>query len=284
MPHLPHTTARGPLVSQRPRTAFTAEATRGTRTCRVPFVVRGRRLTQYRPAPCGDESSTWKLRLLRRTACDMRHLRHACPAGVAGRTPKPVPTTMAPANQAGPTRGAVPVSTTSNHASPPEGGGQLPPLPQLAFAQRMGPRLFNNPTAGVVQPGNHDTTSHISPPQGEASSFIACDFCGELVPYCEIDDHEMAHQLQNAERRAFVSAAVALQERETRATAQRFIDALPVSEFTPQHYEGSGTTTDMAAHQLCAVCLEEYEVGDAVRRLPCLHGFHMQCIDRWLQR
>ena len=35
-------------------------------------------------------------------------------------------------------------------------------------------------------------------------------------------------------------------------------------------------------HSRCAVCLEQYTVGDRVRHLPCLHSYHQSCIDRWL--
>ncbi|KAL6905653.1 hypothetical protein ACP4OV_003254 [Aristida adscensionis] len=37
-----------------------------------------------------------------------------------------------------------------------------------------------------------------------------------------------------------------------------------------------------AREEQCAVCLEGYEAGDALRTMPCSHGFHAGCILKWL--
>ena len=34
----------------------------------------------------------------------------------------------------------------------------------------------------------------------------------------------------------------------------------------------------------CAICLEPFAGGQAVRTLPCMHRFHTHCADRWLAR
>lgn len=34
----------------------------------------------------------------------------------------------------------------------------------------------------------------------------------------------------------------------------------------------------------CTVCLEQVNVGEIVRSLPCLHQFHANCIDPWLRQ
>lgn len=52
------------------------------------------------------------------------------------------------------------------------------------------------------------------------------------------------------------------------------IERLPISVIKP---------TDVYT-ETCSICLETPVVDDVVRRLPCMHGFHLQCIDEWLGR
>eukprot|EP00899_Mesostigma_viride_P014981 jgi/Mesvir1/23484/Mv22332-RA.1 len=51
----------------------------------------------------------------------------------------------------------------------------------------------------------------------------------------------------------------------------------------------AGAGQDMAAveevsDELCSICLEELQEGDVMRTLPCVHAFHIACIDPWLRQ
>ena len=35
-------------------------------------------------------------------------------------------------------------------------------------------------------------------------------------------------------------------------------------------------------HELCGICMENYQVGESRKILPCEHAFHSGCIDTWL--
>jgi len=36
--------------------------------------------------------------------------------------------------------------------------------------------------------------------------------------------------------------------------------------------------------RVCVICLDEYMPGERIRLLPCVHRFHVDCIDQWLKK
>lgn len=52
----------------------------------------------------------------------------------------------------------------------------------------------------------------------------------------------------------------------------------------PQPAASKDAENEELDNNQCMVCLETFAEGDQLRQLPCLHRFHCQCIDTWLQR
>ena len=55
------------------------------------------------------------------------------------------------------------------------------------------------------------------------------------------------------------------------------INALPQGRPPPD-------AASSASRRSCCVCLEDVNVGDKVRTLPCLHTFHAECAEEWLKK
>merc|ERR1712154_183893 len=54
------------------------------------------------------------------------------------------------------------------------------------------------------------------------------------------------------------------------------IPIVDISDLIPIYY---GNKKPME----CMICLERFKLTQAIQRLPCLHIFHIDCIDKWLQ-
>eukprot|EP00816_Leptocylindrus_hargravesii_P013715 CAMPEP_0196803084 /NCGR_PEP_ID=MMETSP1362-20130617/2520_1 /TAXON_ID=163516 /ORGANISM="Leptocylindrus danicus, Strain CCMP1856" /LENGTH=431 /DNA_ID=CAMNT_0042174517 /DNA_START=144 /DNA_END=1439 /DNA_ORIENTATION=+ len=63
---------------------------------------------------------------------------------------------------------------------------------------------------------------------------------------------------------------------ENRGADEAMISSLPSSTI--------GKASELQEDQKqCSICLDEFCDNDRVRRLPCLHYFHEDCVDRWLR-
>ncbi|XP_010727203.1 E3 ubiquitin-protein ligase RNF6 isoform X2 [Meleagris gallopavo] len=63
--------------------------------------------------------------------------------------------------------------------------------------------------------------------------------------------------------------------RRLRGLTKEQIDNLSTRNYGDIHTEGEISKT-------CSVCINEYVAGNKLRQLPCMHEFHIHCIDRWL--
>ncbi|NWU94290.1 RNF6 ligase, partial [Upupa epops] len=60
-----------------------------------------------------------------------------------------------------------------------------------------------------------------------------------------------------------------------RGLTKEQIDNLSTRNYGDIHIENEISKT-------CSVCINEYVTGNKLRQLPCMHEFHIHCIDRWL--
>ena len=50
------------------------------------------------------------------------------------------------------------------------------------------------------------------------------------------------------------------------------------------NFSYSSSDSDHNGHNECPICLTEFIVGDSLKKLPCGHLFHKNCIQSWFLR
>merc|ERR1719189_1419451 len=72
-----------------------------------------------------------------------------------------------------------------------------------------------------------------------------------------------------------------------RVADQGNVDALPTDTYKANESEQSdeeqnNEQSEEKEVESCSICLEPFKNGDTIKRLPCMHIFHQNEIDRWL--
>ena len=81
---------------------------------------------------------------------------------------------------------------------------------------------------------------------------------------------------------------VSLQTREVTPEDYEFLlkldDLLPKKTVSKEHLSRLDEEVANKAHleELCAIRMENYEIGQTRKILPCKHVFHSSCINQWL--
>ncbi|XP_025730951.1 E3 ubiquitin-protein ligase RNF6 isoform X2 [Callorhinus ursinus] len=53
-----------------------------------------------------------------------------------------------------------------------------------------------------------------------------------------------------------------------------------IDNLSTRNYEHNSIDSELG--KVCSVCISDYVTGNKLRQLPCMHEFHIHCIDRWL--
>ena len=67
-----------------------------------------------------------------------------------------------------------------------------------------------------------------------------------------------------------------------RGASQEVIEQNTLPHTYKKVTKNADADVDDNLQEKCTICLSEFEDGEDVRRLPCMHLFHIECVDQWL--
>lgn len=132
------------------------------------------------------------------------------------------------------------------------------------------------PSAGLTTyyPG-HRTTRSRSYSRTVIFGIMCLATVAMMSIYCRARLHQtvMQQNMENAQHFFLAALAARIDEESNNDEILNLIPLLPVRKLESK---------DTLPEGHCTVCLEEWEEGDEVKALPCMHDFHSVCIDPWL--
>ncbi|KAK9508614.1 hypothetical protein O3M35_006140 [Rhynocoris fuscipes] len=97
----------------------------------------------------------------------------------------------------------------------------------------------------------------------------------ELIPFPILTRH-MAFRLEDYMRFLETRRVASVNRGASQTTIERFT-------FPHKYKRMKKDTDDLEDNtEKCTICLSEFEDFEDVRRLPCMHLFHVECVDQWL--
>uniref|UniRef100_A0A8C6WFT9 RING finger protein 11 n=1 Tax=Neogobius melanostomus TaxID=47308 RepID=A0A8C6WFT9_9GOBI len=105
------------------------------------------------------------------------------------------------------------------------------------------------------------------------------------------DDISLLHESQSDRARAGSHAAVPPHPSQTRLASQlteeeqiRIAQRIGLIQHLPKGVFDGGPDGSEKKIRECVICMLDFVYGDPIRFLPCMHIYHMDCIDDWLMR
>lgn len=97
-------------------------------------------------------------------------------------------------------------------------------------------------------------------------------FVGVLIYRRKRQQQRMLVQMWAAQQRAMEEGG---QPQPNQGATEEQLDALKLVTFVPSLFNDPDDAK-------CSICLGDYEDGEQLRELKCLHYFHKECVDEWL--
>lgn len=165
-------------------------------------------------------------------------------------------------------------TTTTTGGGSGGGGGTVDAMAEMSRLVGEIPSFFNDDAFTQVFPGAATAAGG-----GGGTSFFATG--GELPTFFRniLEHHPNTYEefLEMIERRGNVNRG-ATDEEVSHIQTEKYV---PKPRAASSSAAGRAAGTDEA--EKCVICLGEYERDDVIKRLPCGHIFHSECVDRWLK-